>query len=307
MRRDAWIVLAAFAALLGCGARGATAAAGPAGGTVIRLYPGAAPGSEKSTQLEVRSTMWNEARVRNVTQPTLTAYVPKTGTATGAAVIVAPGGGFQFLSIESEGEWVARWLSDHGVVAFVLKYRLVETPADPAAFEAQMNRMFGTPVTQAQRDANNGSVGAQQGRADGIEAVRQVRKHASAYGLSPDRIGILGFSAGGMVALHAGTMYAAASRPDFVASVYGAMPAGDRVPDDAPPLFLAVAADDPVLAGDSTPVFSAWQAKSRSSELHIYSNGGHGFGLVHRGAPSDHWIDEFFWWMESHGFLGARP
>jgi acetyl esterase/lipase len=306
VRRTAWMVLAAFAALLGPRAHGAVASSTDSG-AIISLYPGVAPGSEKSTQQEARSAMWNEARVRNVTQPTLTPYLPKPGTATGAAVIVAPGGSFQFLSIESEGEWVAHWLAEHGVVAFVLKYRLIETPADPAAFEAQMTRMFGTPATQAQRDAINGSAGAQQGRADGIEAVRQVRAHAAAYGVAADRIGILGFSAGGMVALHAGTVYAAASRPDFVASVYGALPVGDRVPDDAPPLFLAVAADDPELAGASTPVFAAWQAKGRSSELHIYSNGGHGFGLVHRGAPSDHWIDEFFWWLESHGFLGARP
>ena len=305
MRRNASIGVAAVAALFSTGAFGA--APGTGSGASTRLYPGVAPGSEQSTQQEARSTMWNEARVRNVTQPTLTPYLPKPGTATGAAVIVAPGGGFQFLSIESEGEWVAHWLADHGVVAFVLKYRLVETPADPAAFEAQMKRMFDKPSTQAERDANNGSPGARQGRADGIEAVRQVREHAAAYGVALNRIGILGFSAGGMVALHAGTMYAAASRPDFVASVYGALPADDRVPDDAPPLFLAVAADDPVLAGDSTPIFAAWQAKGRSSELHIYSNGGHGFGLVHRGAPSDHWIDEFFWWMEAHGFLRATP
>jgi len=278
-------------------------AAPPTAGTVIPLYAGTAPGSEQATQVEVRDRGMDEARVRNVTRPDLTAYLPRPENATGAAVIIAPGGGFLMLSIESEGEQVARWLADRGVAAFVLKYRLNPTPPDTAAFQAQLLKLIQSARDRDVTKSIDQSEGAQQGMADGLQAVKLVRKRAGDFGVDPDRIGFVGFSAGGIVAMNVATAYDADSRPNFVGCVYGALPTGRKVPDDAPPLFLAVAADDPLLAGASAPIFDAWQEKHRPAELHIFQKGGHGFGMKHTGNSSDHWIDEYFWWMQSQGIL----
>ena len=298
-RAGAW--LAALAGMMAAGA-----ALGADGGE-FPLYPGVAPGSEKTTQVESRDFLIGEWKVRNVTRPTLTPYLPDPDQANGTAVIVAPGGGFGFLSVQSEGENVARWLAAHGIAAFVLKYRLNTTPADAAAYDAEMKKTFaammnrdpGTPLPDLSK-----TPGAQLGMADGLAAVRRVRADASRWNIAPTRIGFVGFSAGGMVAMHVASAYDAASRPDFVGAIYG----GDndlKVPDDAPPLFLAVSADDPLLASASTPIFEAWRAKGRPAELHIFEKGGHGFGLNKSGASSDHWIDEFYWWLEAGGFVKA--
>ena len=220
-------------------------------------------------------------------------------------MIVAPGGGFEFLSMQSEGVQVARWLAARGVTAFVLKYRLNQTPADAATYEAELKRRFaamaaGQPV---RADDLAKTPGALQGMADGLAAVRKVRERAARWNIAPNRIGIIGFSAGAIVALHVATQYDAASRPDFAASIYGLLPAGEVVPADAPPLFLAVSADDPLLAGASQPVFEAWRAQKRAAELHVYEKGGHGYGMNRSGASSDHWIEEFYWWLEAGGLV----
>jgi len=252
---------------------------------------------------EIREDLWGEPRIRNVTRPTLTAYLPVSAKATGAAVIVAPGGGFQMLSIKSEGEDVARWLTDHGVAAFILKYPLNTTPKDIAAFQAEMAKLMKASEDSSARESLESSPGAQRAMAAGLTAVRVLRQRASEYHIDPHRVGFLGFSAGGIVALSVATSYDAASRPDFVASIYGSLPRGRSVPSDAPPLFLGVAADDPLLAHASAPVFDAWRAASHPAELHIFESGGHGFGLNRQGRSSDHWIDEYGWWLDSQGLL----
>ncbi|MFO1400798.1 MAG: alpha/beta hydrolase [Steroidobacteraceae bacterium] len=283
----------------------APAAAPAADGGEFALYPGAAPGSEKAPNIESRDFMIGEWKVRNVTRPTLTPYLPDPDKANGTAVIVAPGGGFSFLSVQSEGENVARWLAARGITAFMLKYRLNTSPVDAAAYDAELKKMFasimnrapGTPAPDLTQ-----TPGAQMGMADGLAAIRRLRADASRWNIAPDRIGLVGFSAGGMVATHVASAYDAASRPDFVGAIYGGA-SNLKVPDDAPPLFLAVSADDPLLATASTPIFEAWRARGRPAELHIYEKGGHGFGLNKSGASSDHWIDEFYWWLEAGGFI----
>jgi acetyl esterase/lipase len=267
----------------------------------IALYPGAAPGSEKAQQVESGDFFINEWRARNVTRPELIPYLPDTGKGNGTAVIVAPGGGFEFLSIQSEGVQVARWLAARGISAFVLKYRLNATPADLAVYEADMKQRWAAMMQGPPRATGDiaKTPGALQAMADGLVAVRRLREQAARWNIAPNRIGIIGFSAGGVVALSVATRYDAASRPDFAASIYGALPSGSTVPDDAPPLFLAVSADDPLLAGASQPVFEAWRAKQRAVELHVYEKGGHGYGMNHKGASSDHWIEEFYWWLEA--------
>jgi acetyl esterase/lipase len=272
---------------------------------VIPLYPESTPAQDGAPK-EVRETLMGEARIRNVTRPTLTAYLPQPSKATGAAVIVAPGGAFMMLSIESEGEQVAEWLADQGVAAFVLKYRLNATPADSAAFQTQLLKMLQSLPSGASVMSILQTPGAQQAMADGLAAIAKIRERASEFGIDRDRIGILGFSAGAMLAMHAATHYAADSRADFVGSIYGALAPGQAIPPDAPPLFLAVAADDPLLAWASAPIFAAWQAAGRAAELHVYQKGSHGFGMKHGGHTSDHWNEEFLWWMQSQGWLKER-
>jgi hypothetical protein len=145
---------------------------------VIPIYQASAPGSEAATQTESRDLVFGEPRLRNVTHPTLSVYLPRPGVASGAAVIIAPGGGFMMLSVQSEGEQVAHWLMRHGVAAIVLKYRLNETPSNLAEFESDLVKlMTPRPDTQAPLEIAK-SVGAVQAQEDGHVAIRLVRERA---------------------------------------------------------------------------------------------------------------------------------
>lgn len=268
---------------------------------VIPLYSGAAPGSEKWTNKEKEyfSTVFNTQVVTNVTQPTLTAYLPAEGAATGTAVIVCPGGGFYALSINSEGVDVAKWLVARGVAAFVLKYRLVQTGEDGT-------KELMAKISDRKSFDQNNAVVVPLAVADGLAAVSYVRKHAAEFAVSPQRVGIIGFSAGGTVSTSVGFQYSAESRPAFVGSIYtylGAVKAAD-VPSDAPPLFVVAATDDQLgLAPDSVSLYSQWIAKRKPAEIHIYSKGGHGFGMRKQNLPSDQWIDRFGEWLGVQGLL----
>ena len=266
---------------------------------VIQLYSGAAPGSEKWTQKEKEyfSTVFKTQVVTNVTQPTLTAYLPAKDNANGTAVIVCPGGGFFALSINSEGVDVAKWLAGRGVAAFVLKYRLVETGEDGT------KEMVAKITDQKKFDEVIAPV-VPLAVADGLAAVSYVRKHAAEFGVSSERVGIIGFSAGGTVSTSVAFQYSAENRPAFVGSIYtymGAVKAAD-VPRDAPPIFVAAATNDG-LAPDSVSLYSKWLAAGRPAEIHIYSTGGHGFGMRKQNLPSDQWIERFGEWLAVQGFL----
>lgn len=245
--------------------------------------------------------------VRNVTRATLTPFVPEPPKATGTAVIVAPGGGFMGLSMDTEGYRVARQLADHGIAAFVLKYHLDPTPADPVGFiDAITRRIQNDRLSdpQAPWPVFPSEIPA---RDDGLAAVRWVRERAAQFKLQPDRIGFMGFSAGGMVTMRVATGYTdAASRPDFVAPIYGAMDRRTVVPADAPPMFIALAADDTLLAHMGVPMLAAWQKAKRPVELHLFETGGHAFGARGQGASSDVWMDNFLNWLRARGQL-TRP
>lgn len=263
--------------------------AGPACAQVVNLWPGAAPGSESWRQQErtYEGTPVGTV-IQNVTTPTLTAYLPDPAHATGTAVIIAPGGYFVALAISQEGTDVARWLQGRGIAAFVLKYRILE------------KRQEGPPGPM-----NMDSAG-RFGIADGIQAVKVVRRHAAEWGVSPDRVGILGFSAGGMVA--SGTLLQAdsAARPNFAAMIYGgpfgAMP---RIPPALPPIFMAWAQDDNVALAPVVRFYDALRSAGHKPEAHIFNAGGHGFGMRRQGTSSDRWIDAFYGWMEAGGFTRA--
>ena len=276
------------------------------GAEVLRLYPGAAPGSEGATQTEVAGGR----RIYNVTAPTLTVFRPKAGASTGAAVIIAPGGGFQRLAIDGEGYAAAKYLAERGITGIVLKYRTDATPADkiqpgagvPDGALGAVRRPASAPgdAPTAPRPAPNTSLGAHQAVADGLAAVRYVRTHASELNVSPHEVGFLGFSAGAFVAMELAVATDADSRPDFVGAIYTPRPVDMVVPGDAPPLFLAVAADDEAVhAAPSLQIFQDWRAAGRSAELHVFESGKHGFNMSRQQKDSDHWIDEYLWWLTS--------
>jgi len=265
----------------------------------IPLYNGAAPGSESWTYNEQQYTPMGTPIVYDVSHPTLTAYLPDPAIATGTGVIICPGGGFYILSIRDEGTDVAKWLNQRGVAAFILKYRtglsLTSNPGQEL-WENLKKKDFNTTIKPLVTLAV----------ADGRSAISYVRAHAAEYNLSPSRIGIIGFSAGGTVAAGSAFHYSADNRPDFVAPIYAYIPSeikGD-VADDEPPMFIAAANNDELgLASHSVELYSKLLAAKHSAELHVYVKGGHGFGMKKQNLPTDTWIDRFGDWLGEEGFL----
>jgi acetyl esterase/lipase len=279
-----------------------------AGAQTLNIWPGAAPGSENWTQKEKVDKMGPVNIVRNVVTPTLTAYLPKKSKATGTGVIIAPGGAFMMLSIDSEGHEVARWLQEKGIAAFVLKYRVMETPAEGLSLGAfGAGRGTGAPVAAGRGAAGRGpgmnmGESGKYGIADGIQALKVVREHAAEWGISPNRVGIIGFSAGAMVTTGALLQEDAAARPNFAALIYGG-PFGPMppIPASLPPVFLAWAQDDALVGPLAMKFYEALRAAGHKPEVHIFSAGGHGFGMIKKGTSSDHWIDAFHYWLEAQG------
>ena len=273
-----------------------TAMAAPAEPDAIPLGTGGVEGSDAA---ESWFNQWGDTFVRNVTTATLTPVLPEPGTANGAAVIVAPGGGFMFLSMSNEGWEVAQALADQGVAAFVLKYRVRPTPADLGEFEQSVNAMF----SGAARPPRPRGFSLDNQIEDATAAFALVRSRADEWGVDPDRIGMVGFSAGAGTTM-ATTLSAPETRPAFIAPIYGAMNAVE-VPETAPPMFVVLAADDPLFANSGFGLVESWRAAGRPVEFHLYQNGGHGFGLGNPGKTSLGWFDGFMRWLDLNGFLQA--
>ena len=202
---------------------------------------------------------------RNVTVATITPFLPDPARASGAAVVVAPGGGFRTLSMENEGWNVARALAERGVAAFVLKYRLNQTPADMAGFERSMAEMFsGTARRPPRPDPQQMMAGLAPQIADSRAAFALIRRRAAEWKIDPDRIGMVGFSAGAMLTM-ATALVGEDAKPAFIGNIYGPL-APVTVPADAPPLFVALAADDPFFANGGFGLIDSWRAaRSRPS------------------------------------------
>jgi acetyl esterase/lipase len=266
---------------------------------VIPLYPGAAPGSEtwKQEEKESRTNSWNTRIVFNVAKPTLTLFAPEASKANGTAIVICPGGAFFALSIDSEGFDVARWLVDKGVTCFVLKYRLIECKTDDPTTELTKIPDLDPVVAPVIKLA----------MADGKAAIGYVRQHAKEYNVNPNRIGIMGFSAGGTVTASVAFNYTPETRPDFVAPIYAQYewaPKPNGVPADAPPMFVLAATDDQLgLAAHSFALYRDWIAAKKPAELHLYAKGGHGFGMRKQNLPTDHWIERFADWLEVQGLM----
>jgi len=269
---------------------------------VIPLYPGTPPGSTPETYPEKQyfSKAWNTEVVTNVTKPTLTIFKPTSETSNGTAIVVCPGGGFMALSINSEGIEVAKFLAAKGVTAFVLKYRLAQTGEDAT------QEFMTLYETDRQKFADKVGKVIPLAIADGQAAVTYVRQHASQWGVSPDRVGIIGFSAGGAVTAGVAFNYTPEGRPVFAAPIYAAATRfkDAPVPADAPPMFIAAATDDNLgLAPDSVLLYKKWLDAKKPAELHMYAKGGHGFGMRKQNFPTDYWIDRFAEWLDLQGFL----
>lgn len=273
----------------------------PEAARAIPLKTGVVPGANGPE-------MWfgkaESLSVRNVTEASLLPVLPTADKATGAAAIVAPGGGFMTLSWDQEGMQVARALADHGIAAFVLKYRLDPTPrAWPDFGKVMASRMtdwIGKP------GAGLKIVTPVYAVDDAIAALRLVRSRAKEWRIDPARVGMIGFSAGARttiaVALKAGAM----DRPAFIAPIYPPMEVV-TTPSDAPAMFVAMAADDPLSGRAGYGLIESWIGARRPVELHLYQNGGHGFALGKPGTTTQGWFDSLLRWIDFNGFTRKAP
>jgi acetyl esterase/lipase len=266
---------------------------------VIELWPGKVPGEPDgpaSTEVVTNPERPDERRVANVTKPSITVFRPAPEKNTGAAVVVAPGGGYNFLSWDHEGESVGKWLASIGVTGIALKYRVPKRPDHPSR-----------PLMDAQR------------------AISLTRSHAKEWGVDPARVGMLGFSAGGHLAVVAATAPDKRAydpiddsdkesfKPSFAALIYpgGIMSreTGELIPEvkvtkDTPPMFLAHCSDDRGSSEQSVKVYLALKKAGVPSELHVYASGGHGFGIRPGSSPSAQWPKRCEEWMKTQGLLG---
>ncbi len=262
----------------------------------ILLWPAGAPGSEGKTSPEVVVTSASgELQVSNIHQPSITPYLPAKNKATGAAVIVAPGGGHKLLCTTHEGSNVAEWLAEHGIATFVLKYRL--------ASEA------GSTYTVDDHAA-----------ADMHRAIRLIRSRATEWNINPSTLGVMGFSAGGEVCAIASMKFDAGTpdtadpldrfsdRPDFQALIYPGRSHRIVPFKESPPAFLAASANDrPDISEGLVKVYLDFKKAAIPVELHLYADGGHGFGhRAGKGGPVAGWIDRFHEWMQSRKFTAGN-
>jgi acetyl esterase/lipase len=273
----------------------------------IDLWPGPPPG--ETTPVGEESLMPSrpdercQKKVTNVSRPTLAVYRPAPGTANGAAVVIAPGGGYRIVAYDLEGEEVAGWLNSIGVTAVILKYRVPRRPGTPDDRPPQVALM------------------------DAQRAVSVTRSKAKEWGIDPARIGLLGFSAGGHLTAWASTNAdrraytavdaadAASCRPDFSVLVYPAylqkakgsveLSPEIKVSRESPPAFFAHAGDDPISPENSLTMYLALRRAGVPAELHVYPSGGHGFGLRPTEKPCSTWPARCAEWMKDMGFL--RP
>ena len=237
--------------------------------------------------------------LRNVTLPTLTAFLPDSSINTGTAMIVCPGGGLHVLAIDYEGLAVARWLCQRGIAAFVLKYRLIPTPVAHDEYQAYFDDLLA--------DKRRLNEVAAQFRpsvlADGQQAVKIVRQRASEWGIMPDFIGMVGFSAGAFLTVTTTLHADEQNRPNFAASIYGAMWESLDVAAPLPPLFIALTDDDALSVEPSLELYRAWHQAKSLVEMHIYASGGHGFAMRNKNVSAEGWIERMYEWMQVQGLV----
>lgn len=251
---------------------------------------------------------WGDPMARNISRATLTPFFPEKGKANGAAVIVAPGGGFRWLSMGNEGWEVAEALAKNGITAFVLKYRLFPTAESLEDFTAWMNRPR-PPAPPKQDDTTKSNAPgpmAQMDLSNQLEdaeaAYAMIVENAEKWGVDTSRIGMIGFSAGAGLTMHS-TLHSKTMKLAFIGPIYGGM-GPVTVPENAPPMFNVIASDD-FLFNAQFGVIDSWFKAGRPVEFHLYQNGGHGFGLGNPNRTSNRWFDAFIHWLDVNKFLVA--
>ena len=283
---------------------------------IIDLWPDGPPTRIEGMPPEVEYPVkWGVATgtsfLRNISEPTLTVFRPKEGTGNGVGIIVVPGGGWTISAWSHEGLDVVRWLAGLGYTAFLLKYRVQASDPDQEAFEAGMAAMDSGLAAPIPKELKPAAISALissdaylEARAacadDGRRAIEIVRKDAERFGLRPGALGMIGFSAGAFLIVDI-ALDPRAEQVAFIAPIYGGETLGAAVPDDAPPLFTAVAQDD-ILIKIVEGLHADWTNADRPSELHAFSHGGHGFGMVPQGWPSDRWSELFLGWVGDLGY-----
>lgn len=272
----------------------------PSEPNAVPLYGEATPGSPSSENWSYFDD--KHYVVRNVTRPTLTAFLPDPAKATGAAVVVAPGGAFMLLAIGPEGWEVGKRLAARGIAAFVLKYRVMPTPVGVAEASTFMNKTVENSMTDLTKAP---SLKYPASTDDALAGLALVRQNSGKYGIDPKRVGMIGFSAGAMTSLNAVLAAKPGTGPDFFGYIYGPQAAPD-VPKDAPPMFAAIAFDDPLFPTMGFPIVEAWQKAKRPVELHAYGKGGHGFNLGIDGTTTTLMLDQYIAWMDMQGFLKPK-
>jgi acetyl esterase/lipase len=279
---------------------------------IIPLWPQGAPRSIPDVGPEASyggppGIAVNTLMLRNISEPTLTVFKPAPGKANGVGVVVCPGGGWRILAWEHEGLDTARWFAERGYTAFLLKYRVMGTPVDPAVFEAAMtamNNQLAAPLAalKAPRAFHDLVKDAAVDHArevaadDGRRAVQIVRERAAEWGVQPGKVGMIGFSAGAFLVADV-AMDTQGPPLAFVAPIYGGETGCRPVPADAPPLFTCIAQDDRLLFKMVEGLYADWSNADRPAELHIFARGKHGFGMIAQDLPVDRWIDLLEAWL----------
>lgn len=274
------------------------------GQEVIKLYPGKAPGSESWDWTEKETTPFpNNRMLYNVSVPELIHFPAPASQKTGTSIIVAPGGAFHILSIDNEGIEVAKWLNSLGIDAFVLKYRVVKSETENPFAE-----LMPLMANKDKLDSINAPV-VEMAKKDGIEAMKYVRTNAASLGLDPQKIGFMGFSAGGTVTMSVMLSAPETLKPDFIAPIYLYKKAvlGNEMPKKETPIFVAVATDDGLgFLSHSIALFEEWVAAGQPAELHAFEKGDHGFGIAPKGTTSDMWTQNMENWLKKRKLIPEK-
>lgn len=269
---------------------------------VFELWPNTDTQSEASVYEEIEFPNPDvdlRRFLRNVTVPTLTAFLPDRSINTGTAMVVCPGGGLFTLAIDYEGLEVARWLCQRGIAAFVLKYRLIPTLLENDEFHVYFNDQKQDLPRLLELARSHEPIVL----ADGQQAISMVRQRASEWGIVPDRIGMMGFSAGALVTIITTLQADSESRPNFAASIYGALWENLETANPLPPLFIALADDDAITVEPSLQLYAAWHQAQSPVEMHIYARGGHGFAMRNQNPAVEAWIERLYEWLHIQGFV----
>jgi acetyl esterase/lipase len=292
---------------------GLLAIAGDAGAQTpeeIRLWPGKAPGSENWTRPEVVTTSpTGDRTISNVSDPTVTVFLPPQAAAMGTAVVIAPGGALRVLGWDNEGVKAAQWLNSMGIAALVLKYRTLQAMPDGGRGRGAAPPGLGAGAgPRKELEIRNGNANPepddpalrevlQMGIADAQQALRIARRNAATWRLDPARVGIMGFSAGGGIAVGTALAEQSDASPDFLVSLYGPSLQDVNVPAHAAPLFIAVGASHFNVTNGCVALFTAWKAAGKPAEIHVYDQVSAGFGMTKRGLPVDSWTERLLEWL----------